>query len=77
MAWPQGVSVHVSPQKLIFKELNQKETYAVTFSRSNSSVSMNNSGYTGDKFAQGYLKWVSQKYSVRGPIAVMFDEADA
>jgi hypothetical protein len=33
--------------------------------------------YTGDKFAQGYLKWISSKYSVRSPIAVMFDEADA
>lgn len=69
--------VYVSPKKLIFKELNQKETYTVTFVRAISSVSVNNSVYTGEKFAQGYLKWVSGKYSVRSPIAVMFDEADA
>jgi hypothetical protein len=51
---PQGVSVGVSPNKLVFKELNQKETCTVTFLKENNSV------YAGDqKFAQGYLKWVS------------------
>ncbi|KAE8055202.1 hypothetical protein FH972_012060 [Carpinus fangiana] len=78
---PQVVSVGMSPNKLVLKELNQKETYTVTFLKENNSV------YAGDqKFAQGYLKWVSSykfsrrisgcKYSVRSPIVVMFDEAD-
>ena len=35
---PQGVSVGVSPNKLVFKELNQKEAYTVTFLKENNSV---------------------------------------
>ncbi|XP_009760953.1 subtilisin-like protease [Nicotiana sylvestris] len=62
---PPGVSVIVKPSTLKFSKLNQKFKYQVTFSkRANSS----NSG-----IVQGFLKWTSNKYSVRSPIAVVLD----
>lgn len=60
---PQGVVVSVKPSKLYFSKVNQKATYSVTFTRSGS-------GYTSGEFAQGYITWVSAKYSVRSPISV-------
>lgn len=65
---PKGVSVSLSPDKLIFTKLNQKKTYSVTLSRTDSSLD------AGEEFAVGYLKWVSDsgRYSVRSPIAVVF-----
>ncbi|OAY27178.1 subtilisin-like protease [Manihot esculenta] len=60
---PEGVLVKVTPRTIRFSRLNQKATYSVTFSkRGNVSIS----------FAEGYLKWVTDGYSVGSPIAVLF-----
>ncbi|KAI9174221.1 hypothetical protein LWI28_014022 [Acer negundo] len=63
---PQGVEVCVKPSRLYFSNVNQKATYSVTFSRTGS-------GYKMGEFAQGYIKWVSTKYTVRSPISVRFE----
>ncbi|XP_057954874.1 subtilisin-like protease 4 [Malania oleifera] len=63
---PGGVDVCVKPDKLEFSMLNQKITYAVTFSRTNSCN-------TNGAFAQGFLTWVSGNLSVRSPISVKFE----
>ncbi|KAL5541008.1 hypothetical protein UlMin_042581 [Ulmus minor] len=62
---PEGVYVNVKPNKIYFSEVGQKATYTVTFS------SIASSGKT-DQFGQGFLTWVSTKYSVRSPISVKF-----
>ncbi|XP_009767058.1 subtilisin-like protease [Nicotiana sylvestris] len=60
---PRGVSVMVKPSTLKFSKLNQKLTYQVIFSKitnnSNSDV------------VEGFLKWTSNRHSVRSPIAVV------
>nr|XP_043615764.1 subtilisin-like protease [Erigeron canadensis] len=63
---PQGVHMVISrPQGLRFIAMNQKLTYKLTFSRD----------YT-DKirgpYGQGYMTWISGKYSVRTPFLFMF-----
>nr|XP_016474647.1 PREDICTED: subtilisin-like protease SBT1.7 [Nicotiana tabacum] len=60
---PQGVSVMVKPSTLKFSELNQKLTYQVTFSKT-----ANNSN---SDVVEGFLKWTSNRHSVRSPIAVV------
>ncbi|XP_057419261.1 subtilisin-like protease 4 [Lotus japonicus] len=65
VAAPQGVDVKVQPYKLNFSEVNQKETYSVTFSRTGL-------GNKTQEYAQGFLKWVSTKHTVRSPISVKF-----
>ena len=60
---PQGVDMHVKPDKLHFSKVNQKITYSVTFSRNIEKTS---------EFAKGYLTWVSAKHHVRSVIAVRF-----
>ncbi|XLR07582.1 hypothetical protein S83_035520 [Arachis hypogaea] len=62
---PEGVSVTIQPNKLNFSEINQKETYSVAFSRTDSADK------TAD-YAQGSLAWVSAKHIVRSPILVKF-----
>ncbi|KAF3616157.1 putative subtilisin-like protease-like [Capsicum annuum] len=63
---PPGVSVIVKPSTLKFSKMNQKSTYRVTFSRTaNSSTS---------GVVQGFLKWTSNRHSVRSPIAVVLEE---
>ncbi|CAA2961727.1 subtilisin-like protease [Olea europaea subsp. europaea] len=59
---PPGIDVRVEPSLLNFSELNQKTTYEVTFSRLSSAPN--------STVVQGFLKWTSQKHSVRSPIAV-------
>ncbi|MBA0796716.1 hypothetical protein Gohar_007459, partial [Gossypium harknessii] len=63
---PKGVDVIVKPSTLYFTELNQKATYSVTFTRVDST-------YKTGEYTQGFIKWVYAKYSVRSPIAVMFE----
>ncbi|KAJ4712912.1 Subtilisin-like protease [Melia azedarach] len=63
---PQGVDVSVKPSKLYFSNVNQEATYTVTFTRTGS-------GHVIGEFAQGYLNWISTKYSVRSPISVRFE----
>lgn len=62
---PDGVDVTVSPSMLTFSEINQSATYTVTFSRSANSS-------RGKAFLQGSLTWMSDRYSVRSPIAMIF-----
>ncbi|XP_028787848.1 subtilisin-like protease SBT1.2 [Neltuma alba] len=63
---PEEVDVKVQPNKVYFSEVNQKQTYSVTFSRIGS-------GNKTREYAQGYLRWVSAKQSVRSPISVKFE----
>ncbi|KAG8374819.1 hypothetical protein BUALT_Bualt10G0035200 [Buddleja alternifolia] len=60
---PQGVSVRVKPNKLLFAMVNQKLSYSVTFSRNSNS---------SNTFSQGYLQWVSTMHTVRSVISVRF-----
>ncbi|KDP25554.1 hypothetical protein JCGZ_20710 [Jatropha curcas] len=60
---PEGVNIKVTPDTINFNGVNQKATYSVTFSRDEYA-----SGAT-----QGYLNWVADGYSVRSPIAVIFE----
>ncbi|KAL6124314.1 hypothetical protein ACLB2K_076827 [Fragaria x ananassa] len=57
-----GVSVTVEPRKLVFKKMGEKLSYKVSFvgvsATTNSSL--------------GSLVWVSEKYRVRSPIAVIW-----
>ncbi|TKY55373.1 Subtilisin protease SBT1.2 [Spatholobus suberectus] len=62
---PEGVDVKVQPNKLYFSDANQKETYSVTFSRTEL-------GNETAKYAQGFLQWISAKHTVRSPILVNF-----
>ncbi|XP_002509667.2 subtilisin-like protease 3 [Ricinus communis] len=59
---PRGVDVKVTPNKITFTGLNQKATYTIAFSKM---------GNTSVSFAQGYLNWVADGYSVRSPITVI------
>ncbi|KAM3321921.1 hypothetical protein P3S67_003072 [Capsicum chacoense] len=58
---PKGVSVKVTPSKLNFSKLNQKLTYQVTFSNTTNSSKVED--------VEGFLKWNSNRHSVRSPIA--------
>ncbi|XP_027335845.1 subtilisin-like protease SBT1.1 [Abrus precatorius] len=60
---PKGVSVTVEPRNLSFKKLGEKLSYKVTF------VSNGRTAVTGVS-SFGSLTWVSDKYTVRSPIAV-------
>ncbi|KAH6818153.1 hypothetical protein C2S51_001756 [Perilla frutescens var. frutescens] len=60
---PEGVGVRVQPEKLQFTKVNEKASYSVTFSRSSNVT---------NAFSQGYLQWVSSKYSVRSVVTVKF-----
>ncbi|XP_006358147.1 subtilisin-like protease SBT1.2 [Solanum tuberosum] len=64
---PEGVEITVSPSSLHFSEVKERITYQVTFKRSAPGTVSN------AKFVQGYLKWSSDKHSVRSPIAVILD----
>ncbi|KAK4729004.1 hypothetical protein R3W88_021992 [Solanum pinnatisectum] len=60
---PLGVFVTVKPSTLKFSKMNQKKTYRVTFSKTD------NSSTSG--VVQGFLKWTSNRHSVRSPIAIV------
>ncbi|KAK7292568.1 hypothetical protein RJT34_15419 [Clitoria ternatea] len=60
---PKGVTVTVEPRNLSFKKIGEKLSYAVTF------VSNGKTTVTGGS-SFGSLTWVSDKYTVRSPIAV-------
>ncbi|XP_018847003.1 subtilisin-like protease 3 [Juglans regia] len=61
---PQGIGMSVNPNKLTFTKANQKVTYSVEF--------IPQSGSIGKPFSQGYLRWVSDRYSVTSPITIIF-----
>ncbi|KAK1272943.1 Subtilisin-like protease SDD1 [Acorus gramineus] len=58
---PSGVSVVVKPQKLQFSQVNEKASYFVTLSINASAKG---------SYAEGELRWVSDKHVVRSPISV-------
>ncbi|CAN0841599.1 Subtilisin-like protease 4 [Linum grandiflorum] len=61
-----GVDVIVSPSHLKFSKIGEKATYTVTFSRGGGSS-------IPGGFAEGFIKWVSDKHFVRSPVSVMFN----
>ncbi|KAM3321920.1 subtilisin-like protease 4 [Capsicum chacoense] len=63
IASPKGVVVEVKPSELSFSQLNQKLTYQVTFSKTTNSSNV--------EIVEGFLKWTSNRHSVRSPIAVV------
>ncbi|PHU26326.1 hypothetical protein BC332_04658 [Capsicum chinense] len=65
---PEGVEITVSPSSLHFSEVKESMTYQVTFKRSASGTVSN------ANFVQGYLKWSSDKHSVRSPVAVTLEQ---
>ncbi|XP_055803542.1 subtilisin-like protease [Solanum dulcamara] len=64
---PKGIEITVSPSSLHFSEVKERMAYQVTFKRSASGTVSNTN------FVQGYLKWSSEKHSVRSPIAVILE----
>ncbi|CAN4077852.1 unnamed protein product [Withania somnifera] len=63
---PQGLDVKAEPTTLFFSEVKQKLTYQVTFTPSATGPNTT--------FTQGSLRWISEKHSVRSPIAVGFSD---
>ncbi|CAN1186174.1 Subtilisin-like protease 3 [Linum perenne] len=59
----EAVDVEVIPGEIGFSRLNEKATYAVTFSMKKNATSA--------KFVQGSLIWVADGYSVRSPFGIM------
>ncbi|KAH7512672.1 hypothetical protein FEM48_Zijuj12G0115700 [Ziziphus jujuba var. spinosa] len=66
-----GIGISVTPEKLVFSEINHKATYTVKF------IPQNDSQKDGKLFVEGYLKWVSRNYSGRSPIPITFMEKSA
>ncbi|XP_065858092.1 subtilisin-like protease [Euphorbia lathyris] len=62
---PKGVSVVVTPDKISFSEVKQMVKYSVMFSK--------NGTVGSGSFSEGYITWKSDGYSVRSPIAVIFE----
>ncbi|KAL6652245.1 hypothetical protein ACP70R_011170 [Stipagrostis hirtigluma subsp. patula] len=60
---PGVVQVNVTPSSLQFTAANQELSFTVTVSPGLS---------TGVKFAQGSLRWVSEKHTVRSPVSISF-----
>ncbi|CBI34785.3 unnamed protein product, partial [Vitis vinifera] len=65
---PEGVDVVVKPTKIHFNKVYQKKSYTVIF-RSIGGVDSRN------RYAQGFLKWVSATHSAKSPISVTQDFA--
>ncbi|PON57460.1 Subtilase [Parasponia andersonii] len=65
---PEGTKISVKPRKISFTEANQEGNYTVTISPVDRAGTNIERG-----FSQGYLRWVSDKYSVRSQISVIFD----
>lgn len=63
---PEGVRVDVTPATLQFSQVDQEQSFDVTFSHKGSQQG------TAGEILEGQLKWVSGKYLVRSPIAVTF-----
>ncbi|EYU29552.1 hypothetical protein MIMGU_mgv1a0178121mg, partial [Erythranthe guttata] len=61
---PDGVNVKVEPKKLVFPKLGDKSSYSVTFTRTTKGAI--------NSTTQGFIRWYTADYSVRSPIAVVF-----
>lgn len=62
---PKGVSVNVEPKNLRFRKMGEKLSYSVSF------IAYGRDRVSGSS-SFGSLVWVSRHYSVRSPIAVMW-----
>ncbi|KAL2477770.1 Subtilisin-like protease SBT1.1 [Forsythia ovata] len=60
---PKGVSIVVEPEVMNFQKIGEKLSYTVSFVGTGGSTVSSN-------FTFGSLVWISQKCSVRSPIAV-------
>lgn len=66
---PEGVSIQVKPEEIVFTKLKQTATYKVTFSLDDEGYSQS----AGHKlFARGSLQWISAEHGVSSPISVAF-----
>jgi len=65
---PPGVNVTVTPKNIIFTNTEQTATYSVTFTATSES--------NNDPIGQGYIRWVSDKHSIRSQILVFFSNED-
>ncbi|XP_008796315.4 subtilisin-like protease [Phoenix dactylifera] len=63
---PEGVRVDVTPATLQFSQVDEKQSFDLTFSHKGSQQ------WSAGEVVEGQLKWVSGKYLVRSPIAVTF-----
>jgi hypothetical protein len=63
---PLAVDISIKPAHITFTEKKQKAAYSVAFTPKN----IENRG--DNEIAQGSIKWVSGKYTVRIPISVSF-----
>ncbi|PWA45978.1 Peptidase S8/S53 domain-containing protein [Artemisia annua] len=65
---PQGVNIEISThsQQLSFSALHQKIAYEVTFARDSKD-------HVKGPWGGGYMTWVSGKYSVKTPFAIMYN----
>lgn len=68
---PEGVSIEVLPEKLVFTKRNQTATYQVSVSRKDDDDDDKSSD--GKSFTQGVVKWFSGKCSVSSPVSVTFN----
>ncbi|XP_064934846.1 subtilisin-like protease 4 [Musa acuminata AAA Group] len=59
----KGVTARVQPPKLYFKEVNQKQSFSISFRR--------NGGASGA--VEGRLRWVSREHVVRSPISIVLE----
>ncbi|PON57461.1 Subtilase [Parasponia andersonii] len=64
---PEGTKVSVEPSKLSFTEVNQNANYTITVSP------VGRPKTSAEGLTQGYLKWDSDKHSVRSQISIIFD----
>ncbi|MCD7466882.1 hypothetical protein HAX54_003961 [Datura stramonium] len=60
----QGVDVVVEPATLVFTQVNQQAIYSVSFTQT---------GEITNRFVQGAISWISNKYVVRIPISVKLE----
>lgn len=61
---PRAVAVNVNPARLEFSKVGQSLKYSVTFK-------LSGAGGRKDEILQGAIKWVSGRYSVSSPIAIV------
>uniref|UniRef100_J3ME65 Subtilisin-like protease n=1 Tax=Oryza brachyantha TaxID=4533 RepID=J3ME65_ORYBR len=64
---PESVTVHVSPETLVFSEAGEKKTFTVTVS----------GGGGEQKVVEGSLSWVSEKHVVRSPVVAIVGLGDS
>ena len=61
---PEYTGISVNPETITFTEVNQKAQYT--------NEIIPGARKSGKDFSQGYVEWISDKYSVRSQISVIF-----